>query len=266
MEIHSTVLYIWTKESTVRSTLFAFLFYARLPVYIYIGISMPISVSVSPSFSHLHCLSVCLCLSLSPWPVWSVIEGAVFTWPIGMEGTLCALWRQIALLAPPSLYLSFTSLLLLLLLLSSNSAHLLTTLLVSPLHHDFQLPFYPLSYSTILSFSAPPTGLKFIPSCGFKIFKCMCVLFVTCNKGHVRWEREYKPLRCSAKFPPKMNTTFTCSKILDEQPSVIISQCVWGTAAMRLWKDYTINYSISLLVRLLSVGLPVRPSKDSGWV
>lgn len=69
-------------------------------------------------------------LALSPWPVWSVIEGAVFTWPTGIEGTLCALWRQIALLAPPSQYLSFTFLLLL--LLSSYSAHTLTTLLVKP--------------------------------------------------------------------------------------------------------------------------------------
>lgn len=56
-------------------------------------------------------LSVSLCLSLFPWPVWSVIEVAVFTWPTGIQGTLCALWRQIALFAPQSLYLSFTFLL-----------------------------------------------------------------------------------------------------------------------------------------------------------
>lgn len=133
---------IWTN---VRSDPH-FLLYSRLAVYVCFGISAPSSVSVSPSISYLLCLS----LSLSPWPVWSVIEGAVVTWPTGKEGTLCAPWRQIALLAPLSLYLSFTSLAL----LSSYSAHPLTTLLVSPLYHLFPLPSHPtlisLSYSTIL--------------------------------------------------------------------------------------------------------------------
>lgn len=105
--------------------------------------SLLLSLSPSPSISYRPRLSVSLCLSLSPWPVWSVIEGAVFTWPTGMEGTLCALWRQIALLAPRSLYLSFTSLLL----PSSNHAHTLTTLLVSPLYHHSPLPSHPSSLS-----------------------------------------------------------------------------------------------------------------------
>lgn len=137
-------LYIWTHTVTVRSALLAFSLYPRLAVYIYIEISAPtLCLPLPPSLTVPACLSVSLCLSLSPWPVWSVIEGAVFTWPTGMEGTLCALWRQIALLAPRSLYLSFTSLLL----PSSNHAHTLTTLLVSPLYHHSPLPSHPSSLS-----------------------------------------------------------------------------------------------------------------------
>ncbi len=106
-----------------------------------VSVCLCLSLHLLPSLFVCLSVSLSLCLPLSPWPVWSVIEGAVFTWPTGMEGTLCALWRQIALLAPPSLYLSFTSLLLL--LLSSYSAHPFTTLLVSPLYHHSPRLFPP---------------------------------------------------------------------------------------------------------------------------
>lgn len=112
-------------------------------VYLHWDLCSSLCLPLPPSLTVPACLSVSLCLSLSPWPVWSVIEGAVFTWPTGMEGTLCALWRQIALLAPRSLYLSFTSLLL----PSSNHAHTLTTLLVSPLYQHSPLPSHPSSLS-----------------------------------------------------------------------------------------------------------------------
>lgn len=131
-DIYTFVYCIWTHDPPFCCTS-GFLSISTLrSLLLYLSLSLPPSLTFSVG------LSVSLCLSLSPWPVWSVIEGAVFTWPIGIEGTLCALWRQIALLAPLSLYLSFTFLLLLL-LLSSYSAHTLTTLLVSPLDHHSPL-------------------------------------------------------------------------------------------------------------------------------
>lgn len=90
----------------------SYYFISRLPSWSTWG-SLRCYVSLSLLLCLTFCvgLSVSLCLSLSPWPVWSVIEVAVFTWPTGILGTLCALWRQIALFAPQSLYLSFTFLL-----------------------------------------------------------------------------------------------------------------------------------------------------------
>lgn len=130
-DIYTFVYCIWTHDPPFCCTS-GFLSISTLrSLWLYLSLSLPPSLTFSVG------LSVSLCLSLSPWPVWSVIEGAVFTWPIGIEGTLCALWRQIALLAPLSLYLSFTFLLLL--LLSSYSAHTLITLLVSPLDHHYPL-------------------------------------------------------------------------------------------------------------------------------
>lgn len=140
---------------TVRSTLLA------LSQACCLYLHWDLCASIYPSLSLPSSLTFSVCLSLSPWPVWSVIEGAVFTWPTGMEGTLCALWRQIALLAPLSLYLSFTSLLL----LSSYSAHPFTTLLVSPLYHHSLLSSHPI-LTVLLNYSifscGPSTSLKYL--------------------------------------------------------------------------------------------------------
>ena len=170
-------------------------------------------------------------LSLSPWPVWSVIEGAVFTWPKGMEGTLCALWRQIALLAPPNLYLSFISPLLLL-LLSSYSVHPLTTLLASPLYHQSQLSSHPI-LTVILNnsifFCSPSTGLKHLRSYSFlNIWVHVCVISDNKVKSDVYDERGNTDL-----WSLKLNSYqgwhfFTCCKsshLSSSQKSYVMLLC-----------------------------------------
>lgn len=107
-------------------------------------------------------------LSLSPWPKWSVIERAVFTWPTGMEGTLCALWRQIALLAPSSQYLTFTPHPLL--ILCSSSLFISQPCPSAPF-------FYPYCWIQLFNFHSRPCS-------GFEAqtFWMLCILLVACGK------------------------------------------------------------------------------------
>lgn len=177
---------------SVSSVFLTFVSLTQCP-YAHWDLCAAICVCLSPHLLPLR-LTVFLSLSLSPWPVWSVIEGAVFTWPTGIEGTLCALWRQIALLAPSSLYLTFTFPPPLFILCPSSHYFISQPSLSPP-----SSPFPPHSYCHTQIFNFPlQSGNRYKQYFSNDLFECMGALLVTLEIG-IGQKAEYKPLTSSAK-------------------------------------------------------------------